>query len=108
MSDVPAAVIPLSGSLVLRDAARLATELSARLATPGSLSFDCAGIDEVDLAGVQLLLAAGRTAAAARRQLTVSAPLGTPLAELLAASGFVPSGIHSDHGIWTITEARAA
>jgi hypothetical protein len=108
MSDAPATVVPIAGSLGLRDATRLAAEFAVHVGAPGPLVFDCGSLAEADLAGVQLLVSAGCSAAAAGKQLTVAAPLGTPLAELLAAAGFVPPDIPSVTGIWTITEARAA
>lgn len=107
MSDSPEVLLSLTGALGIRDAARLAVELRALLAAPGPWRIDCGGLSEVDLAVVQLLVAAQRTASAAGGTLTVTTPAGSPLAVLLETAGLLaPAAVLP--GIWSITEALAA
>ncbi len=104
-------IFPLAGSLGLRDAARLSAELAEALAQPGPLTIDCSGLGDVDLAIVQLLVAAHKTAAATGKPLTLVSPPGGPLAALLVQAGFVsPDGrpLTPQGQFWSNAEGKAA
>jgi len=62
--DTPG-VIALAGRLEIKDVARVQTQLLQALGAPhadGALAIDLSGLETVDTAGVQLLLAAKREA----------------------------------------------
>jgi anti-anti-sigma regulatory factor len=102
---------PLNGSLGLRDAARLSAELAEALARPGPLTIDCTALAGVDLAIVQLLVAAHKTAAAAGKPLALVSPPGGPLAALLRQAGFIaPDGrpLTPQAEFWSNAEGKAA
>jgi anti-sigma B factor antagonist len=62
-------VVALDGELTIYRAAELkATLLAALSGSDGALEIDLAGVTEIDSAGVQLLLAARRSAQAAQRE----------------------------------------
>jgi anti-anti-sigma regulatory factor len=99
----------LEGDVGVRDAARLAEQLSQAIAGP--LTIDCTSLSGVDLAVIQVLLAADRTARAAGQSLTLIHPPGGPLQQLLVAAGFTaPDGtpLTSDGPLWAGAEAHAA
>ena len=107
----PAQQLSLKGSLGLRDATRLAEDFERALAAPGPVLVDCAELTEIDLAIVQLLISAQRTAMAAGRSLTLRHPVDGPLERLLKAAGILAadgSALASDGQFWINTEARAA
>jgi len=56
----------LTGELTIAAAARARTELLQAIAGPGALDLDTRGVDEVDAAGLQVLLAAFKSAANAK------------------------------------------
>lgn len=64
----------IEGDLTIYRAAELKAELLAALAEPGDLDLELDAVDEFDTAGVQLLLAARKTAQAAGRSLRLVSP----------------------------------
>jgi len=85
-------VYPLRGALGIRDAAGLASDLRTALESSPSVLVDASGLASADLAIVQVLVAARRSAAESGGGLTVCAPPDGALAGLLAAAGFPASG----------------
>jgi anti-anti-sigma regulatory factor len=69
----PAARVTLPASLLIRDAAALRGELSAALAA-GICDIEASAVTSVDTAGLQLLVAALRSAAVRGMQARLSAP----------------------------------
>ena len=63
----------IEGEMTIYRAAELCTGLQEALkASDGDFAIDLAGVTEIDSAGVQLLLAAGKSAAAAGRGLRMA------------------------------------
>ncbi len=84
--------LALSGRLTINEAERVRDELLRALAGCGRLSLNTADLETVDAAGLQLLIAARRSAGLAGKSLRlVPAPAGALLAALVAA-GFRPAG----------------
>jgi anti-sigma B factor antagonist len=86
MSDTPT-VLALEGDLTIHHAAELKNRLLAALAA-GTRCLDLRDVDECDSAGVQLLLAARRSAQASGRPLTL-APVSEPMREVLQRYGLL-------------------
>ena len=87
MSDF--AIVTLSGSLGLKDVTRLRAELLAAFEAGGDVSVDCTGLTDADVAVVQLLVAAKKTANANGVALAVKAGATGVLGQLLVKTGFV-------------------
>ena len=83
MSAVGSQTFVFSGSLGVREAARVGAELHQALSGSDTLLLDCSGLTQVDLSIIQLLAAAHKTAAAAGKVLRLITPTGGPLAALL-------------------------
>lgn len=108
MSNPPSRIL-LEGDVGVRDAARLAEQFSQAIAGP--LTIDCTSLSGVDLAVVQVLLAADRTARAAGQSLTLIHLPGGPLQQLLVATGFIAADgtpLTPDGPLWAAAEAHAA
>jgi ABC-type transporter Mla MlaB component len=82
-------IFPLTGSVTVREVAQLAEALQAALTTSSALTIDCAGLTEIDLAAVQLLVAAHKSARAAGTPLTLRHAADGPLSALLRQAGFI-------------------
>ncbi len=65
------------------------------LSKHNAVILDCAGASEIDLTFVQILVAAGRTAANAHKRIDLQSPPTGPLAEALRRCGFSPSSATS-------------
>jgi ABC-type transporter Mla MlaB component len=89
MSAAGSQSFPLTGAVTVREVAHLAGTLQAALTASGSLLIDCTGLTEIDLAGVQLLVAAHKSARAAGTSLSLRTPPDGPLPTLLRQAGFV-------------------
>lgn len=66
-------MIKIEGELTIYRASELCVALQAALLQPGDLEIDLAEVSEMDSAGVQLLMAAKRSAQASQRQLRLTA-----------------------------------
>lgn len=74
MTDTRCATCAIEGEMTIYRAAELCAVLQAALkAGDGELALDLSAVTEIDSAGVQLLLAAGKSAAAAQRELRLVA-----------------------------------
>jgi anti-anti-sigma regulatory factor len=98
--------VALHGTLGLREAAGLTEQLAEALAAHARVVVDATALDGADIALVQVLAAARRTAADAGRSLRLVAPPGGILAQLLARAGLAaPEGSAGDR-FWTDTDAK--
>lgn len=92
----------LTGELTIAAAAKAKTELLQALAGQGSLDLDTTGVSEVDAAGLQILLAAFKSAASAK--MAVVFPPEARGAAVTAALGVLGLNAHdllcegSNHG----------
>ena len=89
MSAAGSQTFPLTGAVTVRDVTRLAETLQGALTAASALVIDCAGLTEIDLAVVQLLIAARTTALATGKSLTLKAAADGPLPALLRQTGFI-------------------
>lgn len=80
--------LQLSGDLSLRSIAELHAKLTEAIAAHDAVAVDTAAVESIDVAAVQLLVSATKTAAAQGRTLTVTASAGSPVARTLIAAGF--------------------
>ena len=97
-------MVPLRGTLGLRDAAELAATLETAIAGHPSTTIDAASLAGADFSILQVLAAARRSADAAGRTLRLKAPQGGALAQLLIRAGFVgPDGAPraDDESFWS-------
>jgi anti-sigma B factor antagonist len=63
----------LEGEMTIYRAAELKRALVEAVERPGALKLDLSGVTELDTAGLQLLLLAGRTAAASSKRIRLAA-----------------------------------
>lgn len=87
MASAPTVVIGFSGAATIRHADDIAERLKQALASSDRIEVDCSGVTEVDIAFIQLILAARKSAEAAGKMLALSAPAGGPLLEALTICG---------------------
>jgi anti-anti-sigma regulatory factor len=80
-------VISLPEELTIAEAADLRVRLLAALEGGGPVVLDGGAVADVDAAGLQLLCAARRSAAARGVTLTLRGPRGGPLARALEGAG---------------------
>jgi ABC-type transporter Mla MlaB component len=111
MTDAIGHTVALSGDLGIRNVAELLTQLRTALSEHRSITLDCSGLTGADIATVQMLVAARKTAAAEGRALQLRYPPGVPLAALLTQIGFLttagaPKTPHD--GFWTGRQGIAA
>jgi ABC-type transporter Mla MlaB component len=102
--------LALSGDLSLRAIGALHAELKQAVAEHPAIAIDTSAVESADVAGLQLLVAAARTAAAAGHTLTLNAAQGSPMARVLIAAGFfTPDGraLVPSLSSWTITREAA-
>lgn len=81
--------IVLKGALTLRTIDETQAALRDGLARHATIEIDCAEATEIDLAGIQILLAARKTALNAKKTFALSAPASGPLREALLRGGFL-------------------
>jgi anti-anti-sigma regulatory factor len=87
MSGVTSHTVELSGTLGVRDAALLALRLAAAIEAHPSVTVSAAALEGLDIAIVQVLVAARKSAARAGRQLTIVP--GPALVRTLVKAGFL-------------------
>lgn len=89
----------IDGGLTIRTVAEavpgLRKQLNKRHAT---LELDVSGVTEIDVSGIQLLLAARASAIKAGKTLTVAQPLPEPVRAVLLQGGFLAAGGGADKG----------
>ena len=109
MSDI--VTVTLSGSLGLKDAARLRAELLAAFESAGAVTLDCSDLAEADVAVVQLLVAAKKTANASGVALTLKAEKAGVLGQLLIKTGLLSAdgrALVPDIDFWPGAQGKAA
>ncbi len=95
--------LQLTGELTLRQAGALHEQLSAAIAGYDQVDIDCAGISEIDISAVQLLVAAAKSAEAAGKSMSVRFPEGGALDTVLRRAGFISQdgqSLAAAHGPW--------
>jgi ABC-type transporter Mla MlaB component len=90
MASAHTLVVGFAGPATIRQAEALATRLKDALAEASCIEIDCGQLTEVDLAFIQLIIAARRSAEATGKSLTVNARAAGCLADTLAAAGIEP------------------
>jgi ABC-type transporter Mla MlaB component len=80
--------LALSGDLSLRSIAELHAKLTQAFAAHDAVAIGTDAVESIDVASVQLLVSATKTAAAQGRTLTVTAAANGPVARTLIAAGF--------------------
>ena len=88
-TDSEAASVLLDGALTVRTIANVRDVLLAALTDHQVVRVDCRAADAVDLSGIQILLAAHRSASAAGKQLVLAAPADGTLRSALEQGGFL-------------------
>lgn len=81
--------VALEGDLTLRHIEPVRVRLATLLAQPGALTVDCEAVTHADLALIQLLIAAQKSAQAAGKSLHLARPASGALREALARGGFL-------------------
>ncbi len=84
-----AASVLLDGALTVRTIANVRDVLLAALTDHQVVRVDCRAADAVDLSGIQILLAAHRSASEAGKQLVLAAPADGTLRSALEQGGFL-------------------
>jgi len=96
-------VVRLSGAQTIREAEGTLQALrDALAAAPEKIALDCDGIEETDLAFLQLVIAARKSAAKAGKTLVLTAAAHGPLLTALDSAGIRPEG---DYRFWFEGEA---
>ena len=90
-------VVRLYGSQTIREAEVTRQALCDALATEQSVALDCDAIEEADLAFLQLILAARKSAKQAGKSLALTAPATGTLLATLDSAGIRPEG---DYRFW--------
>lgn len=90
-------VVRLSGAQTIREAEGALQTLRDALAAEQSIALDCDGVEEADLAFLQLVLAARKSARHAGKTLGMTAPAAGPLLAALDSAGIRPEG---DYRFW--------
>lgn len=102
--------LALSGDLSLRSISGLHTQLIEAIDGHEAVFIGTEAVDSIDIAALQLLVSATKTAAARGRQVSLAAPDGGPVARALVAAGlFTPAGVPKVASLscWTITREAA-
>jgi anti-anti-sigma regulatory factor len=90
----PPRIVALKGALTLANAESTKAALLAGL-DAGAIMLDCSDVEDVDVTGVQLLLAACRSAAARDNAFGLAAPLPAFLAETFERCGLPASSLEN-------------
>ena len=102
--------VTLSGALALRDAGELSGRLATTLSQHRALTIDATGVTAADMAVVQLLIAARKSASAAGKPFELKIGRAGALRELFGKAGFAADNglpLPSHQGLWTFTDARS-
>lgn len=87
----------IEGEMTIYRASELCAELQAAMkAGDGEFALDLSAVTELDSAGVQLLLATGKSASAAQRQVRLAAH-SDAVAEVLGLLGLAPETLWRRH-----------
>lgn len=100
----------LSGDLSLRSISELHAKLTEAIAAHDAVAIGTDAVESIDIAALQLLVSATRTADAQGRKLSVSAVEGSTMARTLIAAGFFAADGAprvATLSTWTITREAA-
>ncbi|MDB5541402.1 MAG: hypothetical protein JWQ89_3129 [Devosia sp.] len=100
----------LSGDLSLRTISNLHAALTAALAEHPVIALDTGAVDSIDIAALQVLVAATKATSATGRTLTLAAGATTPMGRTLIRAGFfTPDGrpLVASLNSWTLTREAA-
>ena len=103
--------IALEGDLGLRDATRLSEQFRDALAKHSAIVIASKGLTGIDISILQLLVSARKTAVAAGKSLTLEAPPGGVLHQILLKAGFARRRRHSpdaEGDFWTSPQAEGS
>jgi anti-anti-sigma regulatory factor len=92
--------ITLSGAGSIRNTTQYHALLSEGLSTETDLALDLRGMEEVDLAFIQLIVAARRSAQARGLSLTLSHPAPDPILQTLERGGFIGPAPDDRRNFW--------
>jgi hypothetical protein len=104
----PPSHVPMPGALTVRDAGRIHARLLQAVREQQKVVVDCSDATEIDLAFVQLVFAARKSATSAGRELSVIPPAGGLLADVLRRAGLLGGAdtpLSADHDFWFNKEA---
>ena len=87
MTNAPTVVIGFFGAATIRQADDIAERLKQALATSDRIEIDCTEVTEVDVTFMQLILSARKSAEAAGKALTLSAPASGALLDAVTICG---------------------
>jgi|GEM_PF-4437423 len=90
--DRQGTVVALTGQLTINEADTRRTELAASLSSSAELMLDVGGLDDVDIAGLQLLIALRRSGERAGKLVALTARAEGALLAALTAAGFCDPG----------------
>ena len=106
MASKTAHHIALEGDLGLRDATRLSEQFRDAIAKHSEVVMTSKGLTGIDISVLQLLVSARKTALAAGKSLTLEAPPGGALRNILVKAGFLAAdgtALAADGDFWTST-----
>ncbi len=109
MSEQPR-LLRLEGDVTLRTVKSHQAALRDLLATGGPVTLEASGVQSCDIAGLQLLLSASQTAAAAGTTLSLAAAADGPIARTLRESGLLAADGTSSSPLidtWSFTSEAA-
>lgn len=95
-----ATALEFSGSATIRQAAEAHARLTSALAGDGPLALDVSGVTAADLAFVQLIESARLSFAEAGRDLTLVAPAGGALRDVLERGGLLAGADDARRQFW--------
>lgn len=81
--------LAIDGALTIRTAGEATQRLRKHFKRHAKIEIDAAGVTEIDVSGIQLLLAVRASALKAGKALTVAQPLPEPLRAALQQGGFL-------------------
>ena len=85
--------LTLKGELTIQNVSALKETLLYSLAKAPGLQINLEGVEEADLACLQVLCSAHRTAVATGKSMAISGPLPGPFARVVEASGYQRGGM---------------
>jgi anti-anti-sigma regulatory factor len=92
--------IQWSGTASIRNVAKYHDDLRDALSVGADVALDLSHIDEVDLAFIQLIIAARRSAETRGLSLTLSSPAPEPMLQTLERGGFIGTAPDDRRHFW--------
>lgn len=85
-------VIKVTGNLCIDRAAEIRKQLCEEIDRTNELLVDLSGVDRIDLAGIQILYAAGRSCIARQKPFRLIGTVNAEVCETIAGAGFSAAG----------------